>query len=267
MPSAGLVILILLALYLISCLKILAEYERAVIFRLGRLLAAPKGPGLIFLFKPIDRMVRVDLRLITMDVPPQDVITKDNISITVNAVVYFRVMEPSNAIVKVEDYHYATSQLAQTTLRSVLGQADLDTLLSDRTRINNDLQTILDTDTDPWGIKVAKVEVKHVDLPTEMKRAIARQAEAERERRAKVINAEGEYQAATRLADAAMIIGKHPMALQMRYLQTLSEIATENNSTVVFPIPIDLFKPFIKLMEALEAKEEALLKPLDTPKK
>ena len=267
MPSAGLVILILLALYLISCLKILSEYERAVIFRLGRLLASPKGPGLIFLFKPIDRMVRVDLRLVTMDVPPQDVITKDNISITVNAVVYFRVMEPSNAIVKVEDYQYATSQLAQTTLRSVLGQADLDTLLSDRTRINTDLQTILDADTDPWGIKVAKVEVKHVDLPTEMKRAIARQAEAERERRAKVINAEGEYQAATRLADAAMIIGKHPMALQMRYLQTLSEVATENNSTIIFPIPIDLFKPFIKLMEALEAKEETLLKPSDTPKK
>ncbi|MBN2209632.1 MAG: slipin family protein [Candidatus Coatesbacteria bacterium] len=267
MPSAGLVILILLALYLISCIKILSEYERGVIFRLGRLLESPKGPGLIFIFKPIDRMVRVDLRLITMDVPPQDVITKDNISITVNAVVYFRVMDPSNAVVKVEDYQYATSQLAQTTLRSVLGQADLDTLLSDRTRINNDLQTILDSDTDPWGIKVAKVEVKHVDLPTEMKRAIARQAEAERERRAKVINAEGEFQAATRLADAAGIIGKHPMALQMRYLQTLSEIATENNSTVVFPVPIDLFKPFIKLMEALEAKEETLLKPSDTPKK
>ena len=254
--SFVLIILILVVLYILSCIKILSEYERGVIFRLGRLLDKPKGPGLFFLFKPIDRMVRVDLRLITMDVPPQDVITKDNVSVTVNAVIYFRVMEPSNAIVKVEDYQYATSQLAQTTLRSVLGQADLDTLLSDRTRINTDLQTILDADTDPWGIKVTKVEIKHVDLPTEMKRAIARQAEAERERRAKVINAEGEFQASARLADAATVIGKHPMALQMRYLQTLSEVAAENNSTIVFPVPIDLFKPFIKLAELMKDQQD-----------
>ncbi|MBN1592376.1 MAG: slipin family protein, partial [Candidatus Coatesbacteria bacterium] len=227
MLSFPLIILVLVVLYFLSCIKILSEYERGVIFRLGRLLDQPKGPGLIFIFKPIDRMVRVDLRLVTMDVPPQDVITKDNVSVTVNAVVYFRVMEPTNAVVKVEDYQYATSQLAQTTLRSVLGESDLDHLLSDRERINTDLQSILDTDTDPWGIKVSKVEIKHVDLPSEMRRVIARQAEAERERRAKVINAEGELQASSKLAEAATIIGKHPMALQMRYLQTLSEVAAE----------------------------------------
>ncbi|MCD6327943.1 slipin family protein [bacterium] len=255
--AALVVIVIIVVLYLLSCIRILSEYERGVVFRLGRLLpTGPKGPGIVFLFKPIDRMVRVDLRLVAMDVPPQDVITKDNVSVTVNAVVYFRVMDPSNAIVKVEDFQYATSQLAQTTLRSVLGQAELDQLLSDRAKINNDLQTILDADTDPWGIKVSKVEVKHVDLPSDMQRAMARQAEAERERRAKIINAEGEFQASARLADAAGVIGKHPMALQMRYLQTLSEVAAENNSTIVFPIPIDLFKPFIELAETMKKKSD-----------
>jgi len=254
--SAWILILVLALLYLASCIKILREYERGVIFRLGRILPEPKGPGLIFLFKPIDRMVRVDLRLVAMDVPPQDVITKDNVSVTVNAVVYFRVMDPSKAVVKVEDYQYATSQLAQTTLRSVLGQADLDHLLSDRAKINSDLQNLLDADTDPWGIKVAKVEVKHVDLPVEMKRAMARQAEAERERRAKVINAQGEFQAAAKLAEAATIIGHHPMALQMRYLQTLSEVAAENNSTIVFPVPIDLFTPFTQIAKAVKPEKK-----------
>lgn len=261
MPSALIVVIAFIVLYLISCIRILTEYQRGVIFRLGRLLGRPKGPGIIFLFKPIDKMTRVDLRLVAMDVPPQDIITKDNVSVTVNAVVYYRVMEPTNAVVKVEDYQYATSQLAQTTLRSVLGQAELDSLLSDRAKINTELQTLLDADTDPWGIKVTKVEMKHVDLPSEMQRAMARQAEAERERRAKVIKAEGEFQASQRLADAAGVIGKHPMALQMRYLQTLSEVAVENNSTIVFPIPIDLFKPFVQLLESHEAKEKPFVDP------
>lgn len=240
------IIVVVFFLWLLSCIKILREYERGVIFRLGRLLGKPKGPGLIFVFQPIDRIVRISTRLVAMDVPPQDIITRDNVSVKVNAVIYFRVIAPNQAIVEVENYLYATSQLAQTTLRSVLGQHELDDLLSNREKINHDLQDILDNQTDPWGIKVSNVEIKHVDLPAEMQRAMARQAEAERERRAKVIAAEGEYQASQKLQMAAAVISSEPMALQMRYLQTLSEIATENNSTTVFPIPIDLFKLFIK---------------------
>ena len=224
-------------------IKILNEYERGVIFRLGRLIAS-KGPGIIFLIPLIDKMQRVSLRLITLDIPPQDVITRDNVSIKVNAVVYYRIMEPNNAVVEVENYAYATSQLAQTTLRSVCGQAELDELLSERDKISVHLQEILDKDTDPWGIKVSKVEIKHIDLPPEMQRAMAKQAEAERERRAKVIHAEGEFQASAKLAEAAAVISKDPTALQLRYLQTLAEIATEKNSTTLFPIPIDLFKHF-----------------------
>lgn len=234
-----------LVLYLISCVKVLREYERGVIFRLGRVLALPKGPGLIFVFAPIDRMVRTSLRLVVNDVPPQDVITRDNVSIKVNAVVYYRIVDPLKAIIEVEDYIYATSQLAQTTLRSVLGQAELDELLAHRDKINRELQTILDKQTDPWGIKVSNVEVKHVDLPQEMQRAMAKQAEAERERRAKIINADAEFQAADKLKQAAMVIEDHPMALQMRYLQTLREVATEKNSTTIFPVPIDLLRPFL----------------------
>ena len=226
-------------------IKILNEYERGVIFRLGRLIAS-KGPGIIFLIPLIDKMKRVTLRLITMDIPPQDVITRDNVSIKVNAVVYYRIMDPNNAVVEVENFAYATSQLAQTSLRSVCGQAELDELLSERDKISLHLQEILDKDTDPWGIKVSKVEIKHIDLPPEMQRAMAKQAEAERERRAKVIHAEGEFQASAKLAEAAAVISKDPTALQLRYLQTLSEIATEKNSTTLFPIPIDLFKHFFK---------------------
>jgi len=226
-------------------IKILNEYERGVIFRLGRLIAS-KGPGIIFLIPLIDKMQKISLRLITMDIPPQDVITRDNVSIKVNAVVYYRVMEPNNAVVEVENYAYATSQLAQTTLRSVCGQAELDELLAEREKISVRLQEILDKDTDPWGIKVSKVEVKHIDLPPEMQRAMAKQAEAERERRAKVIHAEGEFQASAKLSEAAEIISKDPTALQLRYLQTLAEIATEKNSTILFPLPIDLFKHFFK---------------------
>ncbi len=225
--------------------KILNEYERGVIFRLGRLIAS-KGPGIIFLIPLIDKMKRVSLRLITMDIPPQDVITRDNVSLKVNAVVYYRIMDPNNAVVEVEDYAYATSQLAQTTLRSVCGQAELDELLAEREKISVHLQEILDKDTDPWGIKVSKVEIKHIDLPPEMQRAMAKQAEAERERRAKVIHAEGEFQASAKLSEAAEVISKDPTALQLRYLQTLAEIATEKNSTILFPIPIDLFKHFFK---------------------
>lgn len=231
--------------------KILREYERAVIFRLGRLasgLVGGNGPGLVILIPIVDRMVRVSLRTITMDVPPQDIITRDNVSVKVNAVVYFRVIDTNKAVIEVEDFIYATSQLAQTTLRSILGKMDLDQLLSERERINSQLQEILDLQTDPWGIKVSLVEVKHVDLPTEMQRAMARQAEAERERRAKVINAEGEYQASQRLAEAAAVLSKDPISLQLRYLQTLREVAAENNSTTLFPIPIDLFRPFLKRM-------------------
>lgn len=229
---------------LVSGIKIMSEYERAVIFRLGRLVPY-RGPGIIYVIPFIERMVRVDMRTLTLDVPSQDVITRDNVSVKVNAVLYFRVLDPSKALVEIENYLFATSQLAQTTLRSVCGQAELDELLSEREKVNTDLQEIVDTQTDPWGIKVSMVEVKHIDLPQEMQRALAKQAEAERERRAKVINAEGEFQAAQRLADASAIIEQHPFALQLRYLQTLSEIATENNSTTVFPVPIDLLKPFL----------------------
>ena len=237
--------LVIIIFFLASAIKVLREYERGVIFRLGRLIKT-KGPGLIILIPVVDKMVKVSLRLVAMDVPSQDVITRDNVSIKVNAVVYFRVMEPDKATVEVENYLFATSQLAQTTLRSVCGQVELDELLSERETINTQLQNILDKHTDPWGIKVATVEVKHIDLPQEMQRAMAKQAEAERERRAKVIGAEGEFQAAGRLAEAAGIIQKHPEALQLRYLQTVKEIAAENNSTTLFPIPIDLFKVFTK---------------------
>lgn len=243
-----LTLIILLLLLISSSVKVLREYERGVVFRLGRLIGA-KGPGIFLLIPIVDRMIKVSLRTIVLDVPPQDVITKDNVSVKVNAVVYFRVMDPNKAVVEVEDFLYATSQLAQTTLRSILGQAEMDELLSNREKINTELQTILDTNTDPWGIKVSQVEIKHVDLPQEMQRAMAKQAEAERERRAKVINAEGEYQASTRLFEAAEILNKQPITVQLRYLQTLREIATENNSTIIFPIPIDLFKPFIKMIE------------------
>lgn len=246
--QALIVIVVLVVLFLASAIRILREYERGVIFRLGRVIKA-KGPGLIILIPVIDKMVKVSLRLVAMDVPPQDVITKDNVSVKVNAVVYFRVMDSIKSIIQVENYLFATSQLAQTTLRSVCGQAELDELLSQRDRINTKLQEYLDEHTDPWGIKVANVEVKHIDLPQDMQRAMAKQAEAERERRAKVINAEGEFQAAARLAEAASIIQEHPMALQLRFLQTLREVAAENNSTTIFPIPIDLFKPFISLAE------------------
>jgi len=237
-------LLIALAL-LVSGLKVLSEYERGVIFRLGR-LQPHRGPGVIYVIPLIERMVRIDLRTITMDVPPQDVITRDNVSVKVNAVLYFRVIDPNKALVEIENYLFATSQLAQTTLRSVCGQAELDDLLAEREKINAHLQEILDSQTDPWGIKVSLVELKHIDLPQEMQRALAKQAEAERERRAKIINAEGEFQAAQRLVDAAVIIEQHPVALQLRYLQTLAEVATENNSTTLFPIPIDLISPFLQ---------------------
>ena len=237
--------IVLIFLFLFSAIKVLKEYERGVIFRLGRVIKT-KGPGLIILIPVIDKMVKVSLRLVAMDVPPQDVITRDNVSVKVNAVIYFRVMDPTNATIEVENYLFATSQLAQTTLRSVCGQVELDELQAEREKINTRLQNILDKHTDPWGIKVTTVEVKHIDLPQEMQRAMAKQAEAERERRAKVINAEGEYQAATRLADAAGIIQKYPEALQLRYLQTLREISSESNSTTIFPLPIDLLTPFLK---------------------
>ena len=236
---------VLVVLFLASAIKVLKEYERGVIFRLGRVIPT-KGPGLIILIPVIDKMVKVSLRLVAMDVPSQDVITRDNVSVKVNAVVYFRVMDPTNATIEVENYLFATSQLAQTTLRSVCGQVELDELLAEREKINTQLQNILDKHTDPWGIKVATVEVKHIDLPQEMQRAMAKQAEAERERRAKVINAEGEFQAAGRLTEAAGIIHKHPEALQLRYLQTVREISSESNTTTLFPIPIDLLTPFIK---------------------
>ncbi|MBL7217764.1 MAG: slipin family protein [Desulfobacteraceae bacterium] len=236
---------VLVVLFLASAIKVLKEYERGVIFRLGRVIQT-KGPGLIILIPVIDKMVKVSLRLVAMDVPSQDVITRDNVSVKVNAVVYFRVMDPTNATIEVENYLFATSQLAQTTLRSVCGQVELDELLAEREKINTQLQNILDKHTDPWGIKVATVEVKHIDLPQEMQRAMAKQAEAERERRAKVINAEGEFQAAGRLAEAAAIIQQHPQALQLRYLQTVREISSESNTTTLFPIPIDLLSPFIR---------------------
>ena len=236
----------IVVLYVISSIKILNEYERGVIFRLGKLLREPKGPGVILVFAPIDRIVRVSLRTIVLDVPPQDVITRDNVSVKVNAVVYFRVMDPNKAIVEVESYHYATSQLAQTTLRSVLGQVELDDLLSERERLNQQLQKILDLHTDPWGIKVSAVEVKHVDLPPDMQRAMARQAEAEREKRAKIIHADGELLASEKLAQAGHIIASEPVTLTLRYLQTLTEIASEKNSTIVFPLPIELLQVLMR---------------------
>ena len=240
MLTPPLLLVLIVVLYLVSSIKILSEYERAVIFRLGKLLPQPKGPGVVLVFAPIDRMVRVGLRTVVFDVPPQDVITKDNVSVKVNAVVYFRVMDPRRAIVEVENYNYATSQLAQTTLRSVLGQVELDDLLSERERLNQRLQQILDQHTDPWGIKVSSVEVKHVDLPPDMQRAMARQAEAEREKRAKIIHAEGELQASAKLSQAGAVIASEPVAITLRYLQTLTEIASEKNSTIVFPLPIEM---------------------------
>jgi regulator of protease activity HflC (stomatin/prohibitin superfamily) len=240
--SPFLILALFLVLYLISSIKILNEYERGVVFRLGKLLPQPKGPGIILVFSPIDRMVRVSLRTVVLDVPPQDIITRDNVSVKVNAVVYFRVMEPSHAIVEVENFLYATSQLAQTTLRSVLGQAELDDLLAERERLNLDLQRILDHQTDPWGIKVSAVEVKHVDLPQDMQRAMARQAEAEREKRAKIIHAEGELTASEKLSQAAAVMHTEPLAITLRYLQTLTEIASEQNSTIIFPLPLDLIR-------------------------
>jgi len=240
--SPMLVFLVLLVLYVISSIQILNEYERAVVFRLGKLLPHPKGPGVVLVFRPIDRYVRMSLRTVVLDVPPQDIITRDNVSVKVNAVVYFRVLDPSRAVVEVENYMYATSQLAQTTLRSVLGQAELDDLLAQRDRLNQQLQQILDSETEPWGIKVSSVEVKHVDLPQDMQRAMARQAEAEREKRAKIIHAEGELIASDKLAQAAGVIDSQPAAMTLRYLQTLTEIAAEQNSTIIFPLPIELIR-------------------------
>jgi regulator of protease activity HflC (stomatin/prohibitin superfamily) len=245
LPSGFVFLIIFLLILAASAIKILREYERGVIFRLGRLIGA-KGPGIIFIIPGVDKLLRISLRLVTMDVPSQDVITRDNVSIKVNAVVYFRVIDPNKAVVEVENYLYATSQLAQTTLRSVVGQVELDELLAHRDKINMQLQDILDKHTDPWGIKVSLVETKQVDLPEEMRRAIARQAEAERERRAKVIHAEGEAQAAAKLAEAANVISVNPAAIQLRFLQTLTEVATEKNSTTIFPVPIDLLTPFLK---------------------
>ncbi len=240
--SPTLIVVLVIVFYVFSSIKILAEYERGVIFRLGKILPQPKGPGVILVFRPIDRIVRLSLRTIVLDVPPQDIITRDNVSVKVNAVVYFRVIDPSRAVVEVENYHYATSQLAQTTLRSVLGQAEMDDLLAERDRLNQQLQTILDHQTDPWGIKVSAVEVKHVDLPQDMQRAMAKQAEAEREKRAKIIHAEGELIASEKLAQAAAIIDREPSAITLRYLQTLTEIASEQNSTIVFPLPMELMR-------------------------
>ena len=245
LPLGGFIGLILLAIFFLNWIKVLNEYERGVIFRLGKLLPHPKGPGLIFVFSPIDRMVKMNLRLVALDVPPQDVITRDNVSVKVNAVIFFRVVHPIKAVVEVENFLHATSQLAQTTLRSVLGQVEFDGLLSERERLNMQLQDILDKHTDPWGIKVTSVEVKHVDLPAEMTRALAKQAEAEREKRAKIIHADGEFEASDKLAAAAKIVGQHPMGIQLRYLQTLTEIATEKNSTVIFPLPIELMQEFL----------------------
>ena len=234
------IVAVIAVVYLLMSINILPEYERGVIFRLGKLLPQPKGPGVILVFAPIDRIVRVSMRTVVMDVPPQDVITRDNVSVKVNAVVYFRVIDPRRAIVEVESYIYATSQLAQTTLRSVLGQVELDQLLSERDRLNQQLQQILDQHTDPWGIKVSSVEVKHVDLPPDMQRAMARQAEAEREKRAKIIHAAGELEASEKLSQAAVVIASEPVAITLRYLQTLTEIAAEKNSTIVFPLPIEM---------------------------
>ncbi len=247
-------IVVLAVMFLAAAIKVLNEYERGVVFRLGRVINA-KGPGLIILIPVIDKMVKVSLRLVALDVDPQDVITRDNVSVKVNAVIYFRVIDPIKAIIEVENYSYAMSQLAQTTIRSVCGQAELDDLLAEREKINSELQEILDTHTDPWGIKVATVELKHIDLPHEMQRAMARQAEAERDRRAKIINAEGERQAADKLSEAAAIIDQYPVALQLRYLQTVNEMASESQATTFFPIPMDLFRPFLKSHEQSPQKE------------
>ena len=244
-------VIVVVAFFLSSAIRVLNEYERGVIFRLGRVIKA-KGPGIIILIPVVDKMVKVSMRLVAMDVDPQDVITRDNVSVKVNAVIYFRVIGPIKAIVEVENYTYAIAQLAQTTLRSVCGQVELDELLSEREKINDQLQDILDTHTDPWGIKVATVELKHIDLPQEMQRSMAKQAEAERERRAKVINAEGEFQAAAKLSEAAQIIQVNPMALQLRYLQTMREISAEQNTTTIFPFPIELVKPFLKMLDSKE---------------
>ncbi len=251
--SPVLIVLFILVVYLLMSINILNEYERGVVFRLGKLLPQPKGPGVVLIFAPLDRMVRVSLRTVVMDVPPQDVITRDNVSVKVNAVVYFRVIDPRRAIVEVESYHYATSQLAQTTLRSVLGQVELDQLLSERDRLNQQLQQILDQHTDPWGIKVSSVEVKHVDLPADMQRAMARQAEAEREKRAKIIHAAGELEASAKLSQAAAVIASEPVAITLRYLQTLTEIAAEKNSTIVFPLPIEMMH-LLKQITGVEKK-------------
>jgi regulator of protease activity HflC (stomatin/prohibitin superfamily) len=255
-PLAAILFIVLLFLVIIltNAIKILREYERGVVFRLGRLTNV-KGPGIIFLIPIVDRLIKVSLRTVVMDVPPQDVITKDNVSIKVNAVVYFRVVQPDKAIVEVENYLFATSQLSQTTLRSILGQSELDELLAQRDKINAALAKIIDRQTEPWGIKVSDVEVKHIDLPVEMQRAMARQAEAERERRAKVIHAEGEFQASQKLADAAGVIEEHPGAMQLRFLQTLTEVASERNSTTIFPVPIDLIAPFIEAFKAKNGKK------------
>jgi regulator of protease activity HflC (stomatin/prohibitin superfamily) len=245
--SAGLLVALVVVVFIVAnSIKILPEYERGVVFRLGRLRPMDYGPGIFFLIPIADRMVRISLRTVVHDVPPQDIITRDNVSVKVNAVVYYRVMNPRRAVVDVENFHYATSQLSQTTLRSVLGQVELDALLSERDRLNQQLQTILDKHTDPWGIKVSAVEVKHVDLPVEMQRAMAKQAEAEREKRAKIIHAEGERQAATALSAAADVFGQNPVTLQLRYLQTLTEVASEKNSTLIFPLPIELLRPFLR---------------------
>jgi len=237
-------IVVVVLVYLVSCIRIVKEYERAVIFRLGRVLKQPKGPGIFFILRPIDNMVKTTLRTVTLDVPPQDIITNDNVSVKVNAVIYYRVVDPIKAVTEIEDYNFATSQISQTTLRSVVGQVTLDDLLSQRDKLNSSLQEIIDNHTDPWGIKVSVVEIKYVDLPQEMQRAMARQAEAERERRAKVIAAEGEFQAAENLKKAATTIADHPIALQMRYLQTAVEMSSDRSSTVVFPIPLELLKAF-----------------------
>jgi regulator of protease activity HflC (stomatin/prohibitin superfamily) len=240
--------LVIVIALVISGIKILKEYERAVVFRLGRMVGA-RGPGITYIIPGVEKMVKMDLRTVTMDIPPQDVITRDNVSVKVNAVLYFRVLEPTRAVIEVENYLFATSQLAQVTLRSVCGQGELDELLAERERINSRIQEILDQQTDPWGIKVVLVELKHIDLPQEMQRAMAKQAEAERERRAKVIHADGEFQASQKLADAAEVISKQPMALQLRFLQSLVEVASEKNSTTIFPVPIDLLTPFLKKNE------------------
>ena len=261
------IILALVVLYFLSCIRVLFEYDRAVVFRLGRAMPQPKGPGLILIFWPIDWMVRVSLRTHVDDVPAQDVITRDNVSVRVNAVVYSRVIDPMRAVLQVESYRYAISQVSQTTLRSILGQAELDELLAERDKINHRLQQVIDQQTDPWGVKVLTVEVKHVDLPDTMKRAMARQAESERERRAKVIHAEGEFQASGRLRDAAETIEGHPMAMQMRFLQTLAEVGAENNTTIVFPVPLDLLSPFLQGVSQSASRngKQRPVEPTDMP--